>query len=70
VCLVGVAEDDAVEDEDADKEVEEAEVIDAVAVAEGVAVGVEDEGITVVGMTTVDAGGVRPPYIHSEPRGI
>lgn len=65
--------DDVVEDEDCDEAVEE-DVNDVGEVDGeedvGVAVEVEDEGITVVETTTVEAGGVRPPYTHSEPRGI
>lgn len=68
--MVGVAEDDVVEDEDVNEDVEDADDMDVVAVDEGVAVGLEDEGITVVETTTVEAGGVKPPYVHSAPRGI
>ncbi len=66
--------DDVVEDGSWDEAVEDANDVgeDDVDVDEGIAVEVEDEGITVVETTTVDveAGGVRPPYTHSEPRGI
>jgi len=70
--------DDVVEDESWDEAVEDTDDVGEVDVSvdegvdEGVAVEVEDEGVTVVETTTVDvkAGGVRPPYTHSEPRGI
>ena len=66
----GVAEVVEDGDVDVDVDVEEADGMDAVGVDEGVAVGVEEEGITVVETTTVVAGGVKPPYVHSAPRGI
>lgn len=62
------ADDDCGEDvTDTDEEVGKKGVVD-----EGIAVGVEVEGVTVVETMTVDveAGGIRPPYVHSGPRGI
>lgn len=62
--------DDEDVDADADDDTDEEEDVEGVAVGVDVGVEKEDEGITVVDIMTVDAGGVIPPYVHSDPRGI
>ena len=69
----GIAVDDVVDngsgDDDDDIVTDEEGVVD---MDEGIAVDVEAEGITVVEtmMVDVNAGGVKPPYVHSGSRGI